>query len=143
MSRRLRVLFVSTGNGARSLLGEAILRQSGGDAFEAHSAGTHPGGVHPLTHRVLAEAGIPSAGLRSKGLEEYAGESFDYVITLCDDARLICPVFPGVQEAIHWGYDNPGRATASEGEQLAAFRTTTTALAERIRQFTTIARRVA
>ena len=137
----IRVLFVCTGNSARSILAEALLRHVGGAAFEARSAGTHPAGVHPLAGRVLADAGIPAVGLRSKAIEEVAGERFDYVITLCDDARAICPVFPGADQSLHWGYKDPASVEGPEAERLAAFQLVLTLLAERIRQFVFLAGR--
>jgi arsenate reductase len=137
-----RVLFVCTGNSARSILAEALLRQVGGDRFEAFSAGTHPSGVHPLATRVLEEAGIPSAGLRSKSIDEFGGVAFDYVITLCDDARAICPVFPGADQSLHWGYRDPGSVEGTETERLEAFRRVSAQIGERVRQFVLIAGRV-
>lgn len=131
----VRVLFVCTGNSARSLMAEALLRQRGGDRFEVHSAGTDPKGVNPLTLRVLAEAGIDTSWARSKSVAEYAGQSFDYVVTVCDQARQTCPVFPGVHESMHWGYEDPADATGTEEERLAVFRRVFTAMGERIAQF--------
>ena len=101
------MLFVCTGNSARSLMAEALLRQRGGDTFEVFSAGTEPKGVNPLTLRVLADAGIDASWARSKSVSEYLGQPFDYVITVCDQARQSCPVFPGVHESLHWGYEDP------------------------------------
>ena len=139
--RPLRVLFVCTGNSARSILGEVLLRQAGGSDFEVHSAGTHPSTVNPLTIRVLEEAGLPTNGLRSKSVDEFLGQAFDYVITVCDDARQVCPVFPGVQESLHWGYDDPSAVAGPEEVRLAAFRHTLTAMGERIKQFAVLAQR--
>src|SRR5438874_1592823 len=82
----IRVLFLCTGNSARSIIGAALLKRAGGDAFEVHSAGTSPKGINPYTVRVLQESGIDIAGERSKRVSEYEGQSFDYVITVCDDA---------------------------------------------------------
>jgi len=135
------VLFVCTGNSARSILAEALLRQQGGPDFDVHSAGTEPKGINPLTLRVLSEAGIPTDGLRSKSVGEYLGQSFDYVITVCDNARQVCPVFPGVHESLHWGYDDPAAVAGPEDVRLAAFRRTFTAMGTRINQFTTLVRR--
>ena len=139
--RPIRVLFVCTGNSARSLLAEALLRDNGGPDFEVHSAGTEPKGINPLTVRVLAEARLSTEGLRSKSVDEYLGQSFDYVITVCDNARQTCPVFPGVHESLHWGYDDPAAVEGLEEVRLAAFRKTFTAMGERINQFITLARR--
>ena len=96
-------------------MAEALLRQKGGDAFEVHSAGTEPRGINPLTLRVLAEAGIDASWARSKSVDEYLGQSFDYVVTVCDEARQACPVFPGVHESLHWGYEDPAEAAGHRG----------------------------
>jgi protein-tyrosine-phosphatase len=141
MSEPIRVLFVCTGNSARSILAEALLRHVGRQRFAAFSAGTHPSGVHPLATRVLAEAGISSDGLRSKPIEELVATSFDYVITLCDDARAVCPVFPGADQSLHWGYRDPASVDGSDEEQLEAFRRVLTHIGERVRQFVLIAGR--
>jgi arsenate reductase len=135
-----RVLFVCTGNSARSVMAEALLRQHGGDEFEVYSAGTEPKGINPLTLRVLAEAGIDASWARSKSVDEFLGQSFDYVVTVCDQARQTCPVFPGVHESLHWGYEDPAEATGTEEERLAVFRKVFIQLGERIRQFATVTR---
>lgn len=132
---RTSVLFVCTHNSARSIMGEALLREKGGDAYEAFSAGTEPSAVRPLTLRVLQEAGIPTEGLRSKSVQEYMGREFDYVITVCDSARQNCPVFPGQGDRFHWGYDDPSAVEGSEEERLAAFRRVFTAISQRIDLF--------
>lgn len=137
----IRVLFVCTGNSARSIMAEALLRQRGGDAFEVHSAGTEPKGINPLTLRVLAEAGLDGSGARSKSVGEFLGQPFDYVVTVCDQARQSCPVFPGVHESLHWGYEDPAAAVGTEEERLEAFRRVFIALGERIGQFAPLARR--
>jgi len=143
MHQPIRVLFVCTGNSARSLLAETLLRAKGGSDFEVFSAGTHPAGVNPLTVRVLEEAGLPTEGLRSKSVTEFLNQRFDYVVTVCDDARQVCPVFPGVHESLHWGYDDPSAVEGSEDVRLGAFRRTFTAMAERIMQFAILAKRTA
>ena len=140
-SRPIRVLFVCTGNSARSIMAEALLRRHGGDRFEVSSAGTDPRGVNPLTLRVLDEAGIDASGARSKSVDEFVDQRFDYVVTVCDQARQSCPVFPGVHESLHWGYEDPAEATGSEEERLAVFRRVFTALGERIQLFATVATR--
>jgi arsenate reductase len=137
----IRVLFVCTGNSARSLLAEALVRHKGGAAFDVHSAGTDPRGVNPLTLRVLAEAGIDASEARSKSVSEYLGQHFDYVVTVCDQARQVCPVFPGVHQSLHWGYEDPAAAVGTEAERLAAFRRVFTQLGERINQFVPLALR--
>ena len=131
----IRVLFVCTGNSARSILAEALLRHHGGDRFEVHSAGTEPKGVNPLTLRVLAESGIDASFARSKSVTEYLGQPFDYVVTVCDQARQVCPVFPGVHESLHWGYEDPAAVEGTEEERIAAFRKVFIQMAERVKQF--------
>jgi arsenate reductase len=139
----IRVLFVCTGNSARSIMAETLLRHHGDDRFEVHSAGTEPRGVNPLTLRVLAEAGIDASGVRSKSVTEYMDQTFDYVVTVCDEARQVCPVFPGVHESLHWGYEDPAEAVGSEDERLAVFRRVFIQIGERVRQFATVTTRSA
>lgn len=139
----IRVLFVCTGNSARSIMAEALLRHHGGGRFEVFSAGTEPRGVNPLTLRVLEDAGIDATGARSKSVTEYLGETFDYVVTVCDEARQVCPVFPGVHESLHWGYEDPAEAEGTEEERLAAFRRVFIQIGERVRQFATVTTRAA
>ncbi len=137
----IRVLFVCTGNSARSVMAEALLRQHGGDTFEVFSAGTEPKGINPLTLRVLADAGIEASWARSKSVEEFLGQSFDYVVTVCDQARQTCPVFPGVHESLHWGYEDPAATEGTQEERLAVFRKVFIQMSERVRQFATVTRR--
>jgi len=141
VSEPIRVLFVCTGNSARSIMAEALLRRHGGDRFEVHSAGTDPRGVNPLTLRVLADAGIDASWARSKSVNEFLGQRFDYVITVCDQARQVCPVFPGVHQSLHWGYEDPAEATGTEEERLAVFRRVLLAMSERVAQFATVTAR--
>ena len=142
-AKPIRVLFVCTGNSARSIMAEALLRQHGKDRFEVASAGTQPRGVNPLTLKVLADAGIDASWARSKSVQEYLGQTFDYVITVCDQAREACPVFPGAGESLHWGYEDPAEAMGSEEERLAVFRRVFTAIGERVQLFATLTTRVA
>jgi arsenate reductase (thioredoxin) len=135
------VLVVCTGNSARSILAEALLRHHGGSDFDVNSAGTEPKGIHQLTERVLDEAGLDHSWARSKSVSEFLGQSFDYVITVCDQARQVCPVFPGVHESLHWGYEDPAAVEGTEEERLAAFRSTLTMMSGRILSFITLARR--
>jgi arsenate reductase len=137
----IRVLFVCTGNSARSLIAEALLRSHGGSDFDVFSAGVAPKGINPFTLRVLGEAGISTAGLHSKSVDDYLDEPFDYVITVCDRARQSCPVFPGRHNALHWGLDDPAEAEGTEAQKLAAFRRTTTEVTARLRPFIELARR--
>jgi arsenate reductase len=137
----IRVLFVCTGNSARSIMAEALLRQQGGAAFEVHSAGTEPRGINPLTIRTLEAAGLDASWARSKSVTEFLGQPFDYVITVCDQARQSCPVFPGVHESLHWGYEDPAEAEGTEEERLEVFRRVFIGLGQRIAMFIPIALR--
>ena len=137
----IRVLFVCTGNSARRVMAEALLRKHGGDDFEVLSAGTEPKGINPLTLKTLAEAGIDASWARSKSVSEYLGQRFDYVVTVCDQARQVCPVFPGVHQSLHWGYEDPAEATGTEEERLAVFRRVFIQIGERINQFIPLALR--
>ena len=138
-SRPIRVIFVCTGNSARSQMAEAFLRRDGGSAFEVVSAGVDPRGVNPLTVRALKKVGIDASGARSKSVEEFLGEPFDYVITVCDRARESCPYFPGGRETLHWGFDDPAEATGSEAERLAVFERVMAEIAGRVRTFASLA----
>lgn len=139
----IRVLFVCTGNSARSQIAEALLRQIGGPDFAVDSAGTEPKGVNPYTIRVLAEAGIDWSTATSKSIGGFLDQRFDYVITVCDRARQVCPVFPGSYDAFHWGLEDPAEVEGTDEEKLAAFRRTYRELVQRIRPFVEVARRSA
>jgi arsenate reductase len=119
---RARVLFLCTHNSARSQMAEGMLRHLGGERFEVHSAGTEATHVRPLAIRAMDEIGIDISRQESKRLERYLEESFDYVITVCDDANEACPFFPGAANRLHWSFEDPSRAKGSEEEQLAVFR---------------------
>ena len=137
----IRVLFVCTGNSARSQIAEALLRDFGGADFEVSSAGTDPKGVNPFAVRVLAEIEIDWSGARSKSVTEFLGRPFDYVITVCDRARQTCPVFPGNHNTLHWGLDDPAEVEGTDERKLEAFRHTRIEVATRLRPFIELARR--
>lgn len=139
----IRVLFVCTGNSARSQIGQALLQHLGGPDFAVESAGTEPKGVNPFAVRVLAEVGIDWTSAESKALAPFLEQPFDYVITVCDRARQACPVFPGSTNSLHWGLDDPAEVEGSDEEKLAAFRRTRQELTQRLRPFIEIARRTA
>jgi arsenate reductase len=122
--QKLRVLFLCTGNSARSQMAEAFLRKYAGDYFEAHSAGLEPKELNPLTVRVMEEAGFDMAGQHSKGVGEYLGKvHFQYLITVCDDAEKNCPtVWPGVNQRLHWNFEDPAIFEGSDEQKLAKFR---------------------
>lgn len=119
-----RVLFICTGNSARSQMAEAILKKVGGDDFEVFSAGLEPSKVNPFTIKVLSEIGIDWSEARAKGLTEFLGKlHFGYVITVCSRAEERCPIFPGVGQRLHWPFEDPAAVEGTEEEKLNAFRT--------------------
>jgi arsenate reductase (thioredoxin) len=134
------VLFVCTHNSARSIMAEALLRHHGGRDFEAFSAGTEPGEVRPLTLRVLQEASVDASGARSKSVDELLGQPFDYVITVCDQARDACPVIPGSHRTLHWSMPDPSAAGGTEEQRLAAFRRVFKEIEGRVAQLVATAR---
>lgn len=122
MPHKKRVLILCTGNSARSQMAEGLLRHDAGDRFEAFSAGTRPSRVRPEAIAVMRELGIDISGHRSKSVDEFAGQSFDYVLTVCDNARESCPVFPVKTATIHRSFEDPAAREGSEAERLALFR---------------------
>jgi arsenate reductase len=129
----LRVLILCTGNSARSQIAEGLLRHLGGDGIEAMSAGTHPAPVHPLAVRVMEERGIDIQRQRSKHVSEFAGQAFDYVITVCDAAAKRCPIFPGPARRVHWSIPDPATGIRDQQGRLAEFRRVREDLEERLR----------
>ena len=140
---RQRVLFVCTHNSARSQMAEGMLRQWAGDRFDVYSAGTEVTRVRPEAVQAMAEIGIDISGQRSKSVREFLGGSFEWVITVCDQAREACPVFPGAENTSHWGFDDPSAAQGSEEERLREFRRVRDEIARRIRLFLLAADRAA
>ena len=130
--RRAKVLFVCTGNGTRSQIAEALLRDRAGDSVEVVSAGSDPKPIHPNALRVLAELGIDISGAKSKPITQFGGRHFDYVITLCDKVREICPEFPGQRRAMHWSIEDPSRTPGALRATLPAFRAVAADLESRI-----------
>jgi protein-tyrosine-phosphatase len=115
------VLFLCTGNSARSQIAEALAERLSGGAVRAASAGSHPKPLHANAVRVMRERGVDLAGRRSKHLDEFAGERFDQVISLCDRVREVCPEFPGGPDLIHWSIPDPASERGSDEETLPAF----------------------
>jgi arsenate reductase len=136
MSDKKRVLILCTGNSARSQMAEGLLRQMVGDAVEVFSAGVEPSFVRPEAVAAMRERGIDITSQRSKGVDQFAGQEFDYVITVCDNARERCPVFPVETERIHWSFDDPAKAEGDEEAVLAVFRRVRDEIEGRLRQFT-------
>jgi arsenate reductase len=116
-----RVLILCTGNSARSQMAEGVLRHDAGDRFEVFSAGVEPSRVRPEAITVMNEVGIDVSGHRSKHVNEFEGQKFDYVLTVCDNARESCPIFPGTI-SIHHSFADPAALQGSEQQQLAMFR---------------------
>jgi arsenate reductase len=117
------VLILCTGNSCRSHMAEGILRATAGDILDVQSAGSKPAGyVHPLAIRALAEIGIDISAHHSKHMDEFLSQDVETVITVCGNADLACPMFPGQMNRHHWGFDDPAHATGSEEEQMAVFR---------------------
>ncbi len=137
----IRVLFLCTGNSARSQMAEGLLRAFGGGDFEIYSAGTDPKGLHPLAIEAMREIDIDISGHESKSLERFLGQHFDYIITVCDRARDRCPTFPGDNRRIHWGFEDPAAVTGTRSEQLTVFRRVRNEISERLRVWVTVQRK--
>jgi arsenate reductase len=135
MNDKKRVLILCTGNSARSQMAEGLLRHDGGPGYEAFSAGTHPSHVRPEAIQAMREVGIDITGHRSKSVEEFAGQHFDYVITVCDNAKENCPVFPDTTKRIHWSLEDPAAVQGSGEQRLAEFRRIRDQLRAHLRQF--------
>ncbi len=124
MNNKARVLFLCSGNSARSQMAEAFLRQYAGDRFEAYSAGLEPKEIHRFTRQVMSEVGIDLHGQYSKPVTEYLGKiGFGYLVTVCAEAEKNCPTtFPGMGQRLHWNFDDPAAFVGSEVDTLAQFR---------------------
>jgi arsenate reductase (thioredoxin) len=134
MSGKERVLFVCTGNRARSQMAEGLLRHLADDSFDVYSAGTAPSGISELTIEAMREIGIDVSSQRSKSVAEFDGQQFDHVITVCDAARETCPVFPGGKQ-LHWSVEDPSDAEARGIPLVDAFRAAREELRQRIEAF--------
>jgi arsenate reductase len=137
------VLFLCTGNSARSIMAESILKQVGGGRFQAYSAGSHPTGkVNPVALELLKQSRMPVNDLRSKGWDEFAvhsAPSLDFVFTVCDNAAgEVCPVWPGQPISAHWGVEDPAAVEGSEAAKRRAFTTAFNQLRNRITMFTSL-----
>ncbi len=129
-----RVLFLCTGNSARSQISEALLKLIGEDKFEVHSAGTDIASeVNPFALEVIKEKGGSTEGLYPKKSEQFAGQPFDLVITVCDNAKQACPLFPGAKEMLHWSLEDPAAFQGTYDETLTVFRETRDEIERRIR----------
>ncbi len=130
--QKKKVLFLCTHNSARSQMAEGLLRHQAGDSFEVMSAGTEATHIRPLAVQAMEELGLDISAQESKTLERYLGESFDYVITVCDDANEACPIFPGARQRLHWSFEDPALASGTEEERLQVFRSVRNKIKERI-----------
>ncbi|WP_455377759.1 arsenate reductase ArsC [Petrachloros mirabilis] len=128
-----RVLFLCTGNSARSQMAQALLPLIAGDHFETYSAGTQPVGLNPAAVEAMREVGVDISHHRSKHVKEFLGQHFEYVITVCNRAKETCPVFPGAQNLRHWSFDDP--APAPLETRLEAFRRVRDEIADALCQF--------
>jgi arsenate reductase len=129
-----RVIFICTRNSARSQMAEGLLRHLAGNRFQPYSAGTAPTRLHPLAVAAMQEIGIDISGQRAKDVSDYTEREFDYVITVCDQARETCPIFRGARHQLHWGLPDPAAAEGEEAARLMVFRQVRDDLAARIRQ---------
>ena len=132
------VLILCTGNSARSQMAEGLLRHMAGDRFEVFSAGARPAGLNPNAVKAMSEIGIDISGSRSKSVDEFACQEFDYLFTVCDNAKEQCPIFPGGGKRLHYSFEDPAAAPAER--QLAIFRKVRDQIAEWLRVFVTDAK---
>ncbi len=130
-----KVSFLCTQNSCRSQMAEGFLRQLAGDRFEAESAGTQPSRLNPDAIKVMGEIGIDISGQHSKDVAQYWGQGVRYVITVCDNAKEACPIFPGAIWNLHWPIEDPGTTQSSDGERLAVFRRVRDDIERRVQEF--------
>ena len=130
-----RILVLCTGNSARSQMAEGLMRAAWGDRFEIASAGTRPSLVRPEAIEAMRELGIDLSAHRSKSVDEFLGQDFAYIFTVCDHARDACPVFPGRAARVHWSFEDPAAVAGPPEERLAAFRRIRDEIQARIRDF--------
>jgi arsenate reductase len=129
------ILILCTGNAARSQMAEGLLRHDAGDRFEVASAGTRPSPIRPEAIAVMREIGIDISGHRSKSVDEFAARDFDYVLTVCDNAKESCPIYPGHGNRLHHNFQDPGAVEGSNEERLAAFRRVRDQIREYLKAF--------
>lgn len=135
MSDKKRVLILCTGNSARSQMAEGLLREIGSGRLEVESAGVIASFVRPQAIEAMKQIGIDITNHRSKSVEEFVGQEFDFVITVCDNAKENCPVFPGRTKRIHWSFDDPAEATGDDAAKLAVFRRVRDEIKEKLTSF--------
>jgi len=135
MSDKQRVLILCTGNSARSQMAEGLLRHLCGNRFDVASAGVAPSHVRPEAIDAMREIGIDISSHWSKSVAEFAGQEFDYVITVCDNANEQCPVFPGNTRRIHWSFEDPAAVKGNVEERLKVFRRVRDEISQRLKSF--------
>ncbi len=135
MQKRIRVLFVCTGNSCRSQIAEGLLKHHGNDKYEVYSAGLKPSHVHPLAIKVMDESGIDITNQYSKTVNEFLDQEFSYVVTVCGGAKELCPVFQGEHRTLHWNIDDPATAKGTEEEMLKVFRNVREKILEEVNRF--------
>ena len=130
-----KVLFLCTKNSVRSQMAEGLMKALGGEHWKVRSGGSIPSFVHPLATRVMGEIGIDISQQTSKSLNQFLNEEFDYIITLCDEAALSCPAFPGQGKRLHWSVEDPAAASDTTEEKLLVFRRIREEIKKRIEEF--------
>lgn len=135
MPDKQRVLILCTGNSARSQMAEGLLRHDAGHRFEVESAGTKPSRVRPEAIAVMKEVGVDLSGHRSKSVEEFRDQKFDYVLTVCDNAKESCPIYAGHANRLHHSFEDPAAIECTEAERLSAFRRVRDQIREFLRGF--------
>ena len=135
MKNKKKVIFICTGNSCRSQMAEGLLRSMADDMFEVYSAGSHPSRVHPVAIKVMKELNIDISRHTSDPIDKYFNYGIDYVITLCDSAKKLCPTFPGNAKNIHWSIEDPFRSWKNDHKIIGRYRKTRDEIKERIEQF--------
>ncbi len=135
MQKRIRVLFVCTGNSCRSQIAEGLLKHHGNDKYEVYSAGLKPSHVHPLAIKVMDESGIDITSQYSKTVNVFLDQEFSYVVTVCGGAKEHCPSFQGKHVTLHWNIDDPATAKGTEEEMLKVFRNVREKILEEVNRF--------
>ncbi len=135
MENRKRLLVLCTGNSARSQMAEGLFRHAGGQNWEVFSAGTKASFVRPEAMAAMREIGIDISAHRSKAVNEFTAQEFDYIVTVCDNARDNCPVFPGQARRIHWSLEDPAAVQGGEDVRLQAFRRIRDEIRDRVGRF--------
>ena len=135
MSKKKNIIFICTGNACRSQIAHGLLQNLGNDRFNIYSAGSHPSRVHPMSIKIMKEIGIDISHHKSDHIDDYLDKGIDIVITVCDNANKLCPVFPGNVKRIHWSIDDPFRGWDYNENQMELFRKTREEIKERILGF--------